>query len=193
MPYTPGAGEAAPAEERVSAKTDLYYWTQALITALVLLILLFSLVGRVIGVKGHSMLPTLQENDLLLLRSVGYTPAQGDIVVLRKQSFMAEPIVKRVIATAGQHVVVDYADHAVYVDGVALNEPYINEVMNDPFSPTMTVLDVTVPEGFIYVMGDNRNHSADSRHQLLGVVDTRYVLGQAVWIVFPFSHFGAVK
>ena len=100
---------------------------------------------------------------------------------------------KLVIATEGQHVTVDYATHTVYVDGEALDEPYINEVMNDPFSPSMTVLDVTVPEGSIYVLGDNRNHSADSRHQALGVVDTRYVLGRAVWIVLPVSRFGTVK
>lgn len=182
-----------PEKESVSFKMDLYFWTQALITALVSLILLFSLVGRVIGVKGSSMVPTLHNNDLLLLRSIGYTPKQGDVVVLRKQSFLTEPIVKRVIAVGGQHVTVDYGDGAVYVDGVALEEPYINEAMTYSLSPSMNVLDVTVPEGSIYVLGDNRNHSSDSRHELLGTVDTRYVLGQAFWVISPLSSFGSIS
>ena len=143
------------AEEKGSFKLDLFFWMQALIGALVFLILTFTLVGRVIGVVGGSMLSTLHEGDLLLLQSVGYTPKQGDVVELRKSSFMTEPIVKRVIAVAGQHVQVDYATGQVYVDGEALDEPYINEVMVDPLDPLETVLDVTVPEGSIYVMGDN--------------------------------------
>ncbi len=181
------------AEEKGSFKLDLFFWMQALIGALVFLILTFTLVGRVIGVVGGSMLSTLHEGDLLLLQSVGYTPKQGDVVVLRKSSFMTEPIVKRVIAVAGQHVQVDYATGQVYVDGEALDEPYINEVMVDPLDPLETVLDVTVPEGSIYVMGDNRNHSSDSRDERLGTVDTRYVLGRALWILTPFDHFGAIE
>ena len=181
------------AEEKGSFKLDLFFWMQALIGALVFLILTFTLVGRVIGVVGGSMLSTLHEGDLLLLQSVGYTPKQGDVVVLRKSSFMTEPIVKRVIAVAGQHVQVDYAMGQVYVDGEALDEPYINEVMVDPLDPLETVLDVTVPEGSIYVMGDNRNHSSDSRDERLGTVDTRYVLGRALWILTPFDHFGAIE
>ena len=181
------------AEEKGSFKLDLFFWMQALLGARVFLILTFTLVGRVIGVVGGSMLSTLHEGDLLLLQSVGYTPKQGDVVVLRKSSFMTEPIVKRVIAVAGQHVQVDYATGQVYVDGEALDEPYINEVMVDPLDPLETVLDVTVPEGSIYVMGDNRNHSSDSRDERLGTVDTRYVLGRALWILTPFDHFGAIE
>ena len=113
---------------------------------------------------------------------------QGDVVVLRKSSFMTEPIVKRVIAVAGQHVQVDYATGQVYVDGEALDEPYINEVMVDPLDPLETVLDVTVPEGSIYVMGDNRNHSADSRFPSIGIVDVRCVIGRGVAVMFPFGH-----
>lgn len=180
-------------EEKGSFKLDLFFWMQALIGALVFLILTFTLVGRVIGVVGGSMLPTLHEGDLLLLQSAGYTPKQGDVVVLRKSSFMTDPIVKRVIATEGQHVRVDYTTGQVFVDGVALDEPYINGVMADPLDPLETVLDVTVPEGSIYVMGDNRNHSSDSRDERLGTVDTRYVLGRALWILTPFAHFGAIE
>lgn len=180
-------------EEKGSYKLDLYFWMQALAMALIFLILTFTLVGRVIRVEGSSMLPTLHENDLMLLQSVAYTPKQGDVVVLRKSSFMPVPIVKRVIAVGGQHVTVDYANHCVYVDGVALDEPYINEIMRDPVSPLLTVLDVDVPQGSIYVMGDNRNHSSDSRDERLGTVDTRYILGRALWVLVPFGHFGAIE
>lgn len=184
--------ESQAAEEKGSVKLDLYFWMQALVMALVSLILVFTLVGRVIGVVGSSMVPTLHQSDLLLLQSIGYTPKQGDVVVLRKPSFMTEPIVKRVIAVGGQHVTVDYDAGTVTVDGQALGEPYINELMVDTMNPYMTVLDVTVPEGSIYVMGDNRNHSSDSRDQRLGTVDERYVLGRALCVVLPFQDFGPV-
>lgn len=184
--------EGQAAEEKGSVKLDLYFWMQALVMALVSLILVFTLVGRVIGVVGSSMVPTLHQSDLLLLQSIGYTPKQGDVVVLRKPSFMTEPIVKRVIAVGGQHVTVDYDAGTVTVDGQALDEPYINELMVDTMNPYMTVLDVTVPEGSIYIMGDNRNHSSDSRDQRLGTVDERYVLGRALCVVLPFQDFGPV-
>ena len=189
----PSPPEKPEDEESPSFKLDLYFWMQALAMALIFLILTFTLLGRVIRVEGSSMLPTLHENDLMLLQSIAYTPKQGDVVVLRKPSLMSVPIVKRVIAVGGQHVTVDYANHCVYVDGVALDEPYINELMRDPLSPFLTVLDVDVPEGSIYVRGDNRNHSSDSRDERLGTVDTRYVLGRAFWVLVPFGHFGAIE
>ena len=165
-----------PEEEQGSFRLDLYFWVQALVMALVCLILVFTLLGRVIGVVGSSMEPTLHPGDLLLLQSAGYTPKQGDVVVLRKPGFPypeTAPVVKRVIAVEGQHVRVDYEAHCVYVDGVALDEPYINEIMERPTDSNLIYLDMTVPEGSIYVLGDNRNHSSDSRHQLLGAVDDR--------------------
>ena len=179
-------------EEKTSFKQDLYYWTQALIVVLVGLILACTLAGRVIRVVGSSMVPTLHQNDLLLLWSVGYTPQRGDVIVLRKESFLSYPVVKRVIATGGEHVTVDYTTGTVSVDGVVLDEPYINELMVDTGKPYLTVLDVTVPEGSVYVLGDNRNNSSDSRHQDLGTVDERYILGKALFRIFPLTAFGAV-
>lgn len=187
----------APEQEKGSYKLDLYYWTQALVMVLVGLILICTLVGRVIGVVGSSMVPTLHDGDLLLLQSLGYTPKQGDVVVLRKPGFPpppqdTAPIVKRVIAVGGQHVQVDYTTSTVYVDGVALDEPYINETMVDRYGYNMNVLDVTVPEGSIYVLGDNRNNSSDSRHEALGTVDQRYVLGRVLCVMLPFQDLGPV-
>lgn len=172
-------------------KVDLYFWLQALVMALVSLILLFTFVGRVIGVQGSSMVPTLHDKDMLLLQSIGYEPKPGDIVVLTKESFMAQPIVKRVIAVGGQTVDIDYAAGTVAVDGVALEEDYIKEARWDLYADN-GVNHITVPEGHIYVMGDNRNGSSDSRDPSLGVVDVRCVIGQAVMVLFPFSDFGSL-
>lgn len=176
-----------------SFKLDLYFWLQALVMALVSLILVFTFVGRIIGVDGQSMVPTLHHRDMLLLQSIGYTPKQGDVVVLTKEfATVDQPIVKRVIATGGQTVDIDYATGTVTVDGVVLDEPYINERMQVPVSQHETITHVTVPEGSIFVMGDNRNHSSDSRDERLGTVDERYVLGRALWVLLPFRSFGPI-
>lgn len=172
-------------------KVDLYFWLQALVMALVSLILLFTFVGRVIGVQGSSMVPTLHDKDMLLLQSIGYEPKPGDIVVLTKESFMPQPIVKRVIAVGGQTVDIDYAAGTVAVDGVALEEDYINEAMYE--LPPDYATHVEVPEGSIFVMGDNRNKSSDSRDPRLGTVDVRYVLGRARFVMLPFQDFGVIE
>ena len=174
-----------------SLKVDLYFWLQALVMALVALILIFTLVGRIIGVDGSSMVPTLHDRDMLLLQSIGYEPRRNDVVVLTKESFSNQPIVKRVIAVGGQTVDIDYGDGTVSVDGQVLDEPYINEFMTVP--PFGGYTHVEVPEGSIFVMGDNRNHSTDSRDERIGLVDERYVLGRALVVLLPFGDFGVIK
>ena len=173
-------------EEEVESRPgrDLYEWMQALVCSVLVVVLLFTFVVRLIGVDGHSMVPTLQDGDrLLVLNSILYDDYQyGDIVVLRKESFLAEPIVKRVIATGGQTVDIDFETGSVYVDGELLKEDYINELT---FLEEGTEFPLTVPEGSIFVMGDNRNNSNDSRDYRLGTVDTRYVIGKAVFLAFP--------
>lgn len=195
----PDGNAAAPTpptdekKKKTDLATDLFTWLQALTMALVFLVVVFAFFARVINVDGESMVPTLHHRDLLFLQCINYEPEQGDIVVLRKSfAEIDSPIVKRVIAVGGQHVRVDYDAGAVYVDGIPLNEPYIAEAMT-PTSGDMSVLDVMVPEGSIYVLGDNRNNSSDSRHVALSTVDTRYVLGRALWVVFPLSSFGAIQ
>ncbi|MGM9608006.1 MAG: signal peptidase I [Oscillospiraceae bacterium] len=178
-------------------KQDLYFWLQALVMALVALILLFTFVGRIIAVDGPSMLPTLHDGDMLLLRSIGYTPEQGDIVVLTKDfsHYTDQPIVKRVIAVGGQTVRIDYEESKVYVDGVALDEPYINESIMIRPGPgsALSIEELTVPEGSVFVLGDNRNDSSDSRHVELGAIDERYILGKAVMILLPFRDLGLLN
>ena len=173
-------------------KVDLYFWLQALVMALVGLILIFTFVGRIIGVDGESMMPTLHDRDMLLLQSIGYSPEQGDVVVLSTKDFRnGAPIVKRIIAVGGQTVDIDYETNTVYVDGVALDEPYILETMRA--LPESFATHVEVPEGSIFIMGDNRNNSTDSRSPELGVVDQRCVLGKALFILLPFQDAGAIE
>ena len=188
--------EVPAEEEKLSGadafKVDLYFWLQALVAVVVGLILVFTFVGRIIGVVGSSMVPTLHNGDMLILQSIGYEPRQGDVVVLTKEFGSVEgPIVKRVIATEGQTVHIDYATNSVYVDGERLDEPYINEPMRSPGMNTIT--DITVPEGCIFVLGDNRNNSSDSRLPELGAVDERYVLGRVLFVIFPFQNFGVIR
>ena len=171
------------AEEKESR--DLYEWVQALVCSVLVVVLVFTFCIRLIGVDGHSMVPTLQDGDRLLgttsLLSGEYK--YGDIVIIQKGAFAGgEPIVKRVIATGGQTVDIDFETGAVYVDGALLEEDYINELT---FVEEGTEFPLTVPEGSIFVMGDNRNHSSDSRDASLGTVDTRYVIGRAVFLAFP--------
>ena len=173
-----------------SWKRDCYDWLQMLTFVLVGVVLVFTFLGMVIGVSGTSMYPTLHHQDIMVIQRVGYTPAQGDVVVLRKDSFLEEAIVKRVIAVAGQEVEIDYDANTVYVDGVALDEPYINQEDEDVMVERsgMVYREFTLPKGCIFVMGDNRNGSTDSRYAELGMVDTGYVLGRALCVAFPFSH-----
>lgn len=171
--------------EQKDSGRDLYEWVQALVCSVLAVVMLFTFVIRLIGVDGHSMVPTLQDGDrLLVLNSMLYHDYQyGDIVILRKNGvFDNEPIVKRVIATEGQTVDIDFTTGSVYVDGKLLKEDYINELT---FLEEGTEFPLTVPEGSIFVMGDNRNHSSDSRDSRLGTVDTRYVIGKAVILAFP--------
>ncbi len=172
-----------PAEASTTGES-LYEWVRALVSSVLAVVLIFTFVVRLIGVDGHSMVPTLQNGDRLAV-AVGVLAGKyraGDIVVLRKQSFLDEPIVKRVIAVGGQTVDIDFATGSVEVDGKVLNEPYINELT---FRSDGTEFPLTVPEGSVFVMGDNRNHSNDSRDVRLGTVDTGYIIGKAVLLLYP--------
>lgn len=170
-------------------KTDAFDWVQCVVTALLVCILLFVFAGRIVNVIGPSMESTLFEGDRLIITRLFYTPRQGDIVVLRTSAFKDEAIIKRIIAVGGQTVDIDFDKGIVYVDGEALDEDYINE-------PTLRPLDfddeITVPEGSVFVLGDNRNKSNDSRDERIGCVDTRCILGRAIWRVTPFQKFGSL-
>ena len=185
-------------KKKEKEKMTLYDWVQCVVGALVVGILLFMFVGRIIGVSGSSMYPTLHDTDKIVISDLFYSPKAGDIVVVQTDTFGPHPIVKRIIATEGQTVDIDFTNGIVYVDGEALDEPYINELTHDRenFSG-----EVTVPEGCIFVMGDNRNASTDSRTNKVGMVDERCILGKVYIVLIPgntaedpidISRFGSV-
>ena len=173
------------------ASWALHSWCRDLVLCITVVTVLFAFLVRLVNVDGSSMYPTLHHGDMLLLQSVGYEPKQGDVVVLTKAFRDVDgPIVKRVIAVGGQTVDIDYDAGTVAVDGQVLDEPYIHEAMLCPTYENQTHIEV--PEGSIFVMGDNRNHSSDSRDVTLGTVDERYVLGRAVCVLLPFQNFGMI-
>ena len=181
-------------QEKQTAKgRDLYEWVQSLVGSGLVVVAIFTFVIRMMGVDGHSMLNTLQHGDrLLVVNSMLYHDYKyGDIVILRKNGvFDDDPIVKRVIAVEGQTVDIDFAEGIVYVDGEALEEDYIRE---PTYTAEGTEFPLTVPEGSIFVMGDNRNGSSDSRDYRLGTVDTRYVIGKAAFLIFPGPDYETEK
>ena len=156
----------------------------ALILAAVMVLFVF--VVRLVGVSGNSMYPTLVDKDYMLLLSNFLCDEyeQGDVVVMTVPSFSSEPIVKRVIATEGQEVYIDFENGGVYVDGERLNEPYIFEDAWKDYADGLSYPAV-VPEGCVFVLGDNRNHSTDSRYAPIGMVDTRRIMGKVLCIALP--------
>ena len=191
---------AAPAEEKAPRRpgAELYEWLQLFLGCVLAAVVLFNCFARLTVVDGDSMDNTLKNGEMMLLWSLGYRPEAGDIVVLNKTSTVLpgwdtpKAIVKRVIATGGQSVDIDYTTGTVYVDGLPLDEPYIKEEMYRPGSPYMQQTHWEVPEGSIFVMGDNRNYSTDSRDDRLGVVDEDYLLGKVVFALWPLDRLGPV-
>lgn len=185
-------------QEPVSWQDSLYEVVHDLVYMLAAVAFLFVFFVRLVSVSGPSMTPTLLNGDkITLLSNVFYhEPKAGDVVVASVPSFEdGEAIVKRVIATSGQAVDIRYDASGigtVYVDGEALTEGYINEPMVAPFYETIS-FPATVPEGCVFVMGDNRNHSADGRYVQIGMFDQRYVLGKVLFIVWPGQQDGGQK
>ena len=180
-------------EKKVIPGRDLYEWVQSLVGSVLVVVAIFTFGIRMLGVDGHSMLNTLQHDDrLLVVNPIFYHDYQyGDIVILRKNGvFDNDPIVKRVIAVGGQTVDIDFDAGVVYVDGEALEEDYVRE---PTYTAEGTEFPLTVPEGSIFVMGDNRNGSSDSRDYRLGTVDTRYVIGKAAFLIFPGPDYDTEK
>ncbi len=179
--------ENLPVEEEVVEKIEgreSYEWLRSLVTAVLVVTLVFSFVVRLMGVSGASMLPTLQDGDRLLVLSSWLCGEYeyGDIVIARKESFDKEPIVKRVIATGGQTVDIDFTLGRVYVDGELLQEDYINDLT---YLEEGIEFPLTLGENELFLLGDNRNRSSDSRHYLLGGIDERLIIGKAVFRIFP--------
>ena len=178
-------------EEKPGFSKSLVMYLHDLCWMLAVVMILFLIFFRIIVVSGPSMKMTLLDGDyLLLISNLFYRePEKGDVVVVSKQDYdNGKPIVKRVIATEGQIVDMDFANGIVYVDGLPLEEDYINTPTN---LDEGSVFPQIVEENHVFVMGDNRNNSKDSRSLEIGQVDKREVLGKVALLMVPGTDHGA--
>lgn len=177
-------------EENISITSFVFEWANAFMVALIVVVLLLTFVFRQVTVSGTSMTDTLADGDRLIISSFMYTPQYGDIIVVSHGENYSDPIIKRVIATEGQALSINYQTGDVSVDGVILDEKYIkgNTI------PLKNPLDIPdkIPEGYVFVMGDNREGSLDSRSNDIGLIPVENIIGKAELRIFPISGFGSV-
>lgn len=177
-------------EEPKGFVSALFDGVDSVRNAILAVFFIFTFVFRAVGVDGSSMVPTLHDGDWMAVRSIVTEVKRGDIVIITQPWDRNVPIVKRVIAVSGDVVNIDFNLHEVYVNGEKLNEPYINE-------PTALSYDMqfplTVEEGKVFVMGDNRNDSLDSRSSRIGLIDERYIFGKAEVRLHPIKDWNIYK
>lgn len=188
-------------KKKTPLASELIDYVEIFVFAVCAVLLVFSFFVRVCRVDGPSMNNTLVHNEILITSNIAYKPQQNDIIVFHQtneqRNVFNEPIVKRVIATEGHFVKIDFENSIVYVseDDVFDASDILDEseyVFIDGGRYYMNgTMETYVPEGKIFVMGDNRNHSSDSRSESIGLVDTRRVLGKVILRVFPFEKFTA--
>lgn len=190
-PEEPDSETPPTAEEKPSALKNAFEWVEMFAVYFAVGIAVLMLFFRHCPVNGESMMHTLNHKDMLILSTFNYTPENGDIIVCQSETYgLDRPLVKRVIALGGQTVRIDYEKWTVTVDGVTLDEDYIwkwedRVMLQSNYLPN----EFTVPEGFIFAMGDNRNNSKDSRDAGIGFIDERYVVGKVAVRVLPISDF----
>ncbi len=189
------ANNAGEEREPKQFLTEAYDWLEVFVMSVAIVFLIFTFIFRIAMVVGPSMDDTLHEGQALIISKLFYTPKTGDIIVFQKPDSekYGEPIVKRVIATAGQVVDIDFYNWKVTVDGVALDESYVRRVPDEIMRMSDYAFPLTVPEGKIFAMGDNRNFSLDSRSSAIGPIDTRYLLGKVLFRLTPLNKIGIVK
>ena len=161
--------------------------TRTIIFVFAFMSVIFTFIIRDANVVGNSMLDTLHSDDKILMTNFMYKPKCGDIVAINAENQIEKRIIKRVIATEGQTLVVDYSKNAAYVDGIQIDEPYVSSITREPSNPLQ--IPYVIPEGYIFVMGDNRIISLDSRDKSIGLVSVNDVIGKAQFIVYPFDRF----
>ncbi|MEI6579345.1 MAG: signal peptidase I [Eubacteriales bacterium] len=176
-----------PAEPPAQKRWVLFYeWIDSVMGAIIVIFFLFTFLFRAVGVDGTSMVPTLNDKDWVAISGINFVPKRGDIVVVTQPNDVHEPLIKRIIAIGGDTIDINFITHVVKINSVVIDEPYIAEPTQRSFDVTFPV---TVPKGFVFVMGDNRNNSKDSRASGIGMIDERYILGKAGFRFYPFNSF----
>ena len=187
-------------EEKLSPIAETFDWIKSFLFSLTVVIFIFTLIFRGVTVNGGSMLPTLENGEYLIISDLLYTPENGDIVVVQSPRYKnaTEPLIKRVIATSGQRVKINFNTWEVWVEGELLHEDYILRdgvtTMNceDMKADENGEVEFKVDEGCIFVMGDHRNDSLDSRSNSVGQIDERYIMGRVVFRLSPIERLGKV-
>ncbi|MGN0536733.1 MAG: signal peptidase I [Acutalibacteraceae bacterium] len=174
------------------AVSSVFEWGNTLIAALIIVVLLMTFVFRQVTVDGVSMENTLKDGDRLITTEVFYTPHNGDIVVISNGKKYIKPIIKRIIATPGQTLSIDFENNEVVVDGVLLDETYIKGRTIRPSREPLEIPSV-IPEGYVFVMGDNRENSLDSRSAVIDLIPVEDIMGKAVLRLYPFNSIGILS
>lgn len=164
-------------------KLNIFEIFEAIIAAFFVITLIFTFVFRVFSVDGPSMKPTLHDGDKVVVSTIGYSPKKGDIVVLSSTEGLKKPIIKRVIAVAGDKVDINFTTGVVTVNGS--EEHYTDELTTQQFDVAFPIV---VPEGTVFVLGDNRSVSLDSRSTQVGCVDERLIVGEVLFRFFPLGN-----
>lgn len=170
--------------------TAMLEWFDALVLALTLVLVLLLFVFRTVNVDGTSMVPTLQNKDQVIAQSFLYHPQRGDVVVIDGYTNYGEPLVKRVIGVGGDTIDIDFDQGVVYVNGNVLEEPYISDLTHRSYDMQFPLV---VPQGKVFLMGDNRPNSLDSRHSSIGFIDERDILGKVVFRLLPLTRAGGIQ
>ena len=178
-------GTADGKEDKADAVASFYEWIGAAVFSLIVVVLVFTFLLRIVGVDGKSMQTTLMDHDRLILSALPYTPQRGDIVVINR--YTQDPLIKRIIGVAGDTIEIDEEVHRVKLNGEILDEPYIHV---PTYPEGMKGKTITIPEGKVFVLGDNRVASLDSR--ALGLIDVDDIMGKAIYRIFPFDQIGAL-
>ena len=184
----------------LSMAGNIFDWCKSFLFSLTAVIFIFTLLFRGVTVNGGSMLPTLENGEYLIISDLFYTPKQGDIVVVQAPHYKngTEPLIKRVIATGGQEVKINFYTWEIRVDGEKLTEDYIlyepnTTMLTEDMKPDENgEVTLTVEENSVFLMGDHRNDSLDSRSDTVGQIDVRYIMGRVIVRVTPFDRFGKV-
>jgi signal peptidase I len=184
-------------EPEVKKKNEVWEWSKALLIAFGLAAIIRFFFFTPIVVDGESMMPTLEHGDRMIVNKIGYTvgePERFDIIVFHAPE--KKDYIKRIIGLPGDHVA--YEDDQLYINGEPVEEPYLDAykqgitgTLTEDFTLEEITNESTIPEGYVFVMGDNRRYSKDSRH--IGIVPMEEVIGNTNFVFWPMAEAGVVN